>query len=154
MKYNTYTFSLKERLVNILKKLKKTSPEKAQELALQILDYAIDGESDNEALKDLIFIENSGAGRPKTIDEERIRELRAKGLTLSAIASTIGCSLSSVKRALSPQDEPKAKKNIKEVKYRFIDPQTNEIYSEDIVRAWGWDGSSKTIPFNFIQEII
>lgn len=135
-------------------KIEKTNPELAQELALQTIKYGITGECDNELLKDYIIRDSKSVGRPKTVDAERIREMRAEGATLTAISKALNCSLSSVKRALAANDTLTTKQETKEVKYRYRDPETNEYYDESLILAWGWDGYSDQLPFGIIKEEI
>ena len=40
-------------------------------------------------------------GRPRTIDRDQAHDMREAGLTLRAIAETLGCSTSGIRRVLS-----------------------------------------------------
>ena len=124
MEYENFVFygSWKEHL-NGLKEL--CGEDVAKEVAWQIINYgttkAFDTEDQkivnmvNGMCRDLIIsakkrreasiINGKQGGRPKKYNDEQIKELHRQGVSAADIAQKLGCSVKTVQRAISEDDE-------------------------------------------------
>ena len=124
MDYENFVFygSWKEHL-NGLKEL--CGEDIAKEVAWQIINYGTTKSFDTEDQKiinmvngmcrDLIIsakkrreasiVNGKQGGRPKKYNDEKIKELHQQGTSIADIAHTLGCSVKTVQRALSVEDD-------------------------------------------------
>ena len=103
--------------LEVIETLEETDKELANEFMKAIIEYGIYGEYENtnpiikvlmvqagfgiDKAKDryATAVENGKkGGRPKTVDEDKVRELKGQGLTNKQIAEELKCSVSSVEK--------------------------------------------------------
>lgn len=116
IKNNSFVFYATS--LEAVEKISEAYPEMGNELLKAIVEYGIYGEYDktNPIIEAMMVnisfgidkakdrytkaVENGKqGGRPKMIDNEKVRELKEAGLTNREVAERLGCSVSSVEKA-------------------------------------------------------
>lgn len=146
IKNNSFVFYATS--LEAVEKISEAYPEMGNELLKAIVEYGIYGEYDktNPIIEAMMVnigfgidkakdrytkaVENGKqGGRPKMIDNEKVRELKEAGLTNREVAERLGCSVSSVEKANKENRE--TRKNRKNPNDNVVNDNDNEKEKEN-----------------------
>ena len=152
--------------LEVIETLEETDKELANEFMKAIIEYGIYGEYENtnpiikvlmvqagfgiDKAKDryATAVENGKkGGRPKTVDEYKVRELKGQGLTNKQIAEELKCSVSSVEKI-----NAKNRKNRKNLNDNVND-NDNDNENENENKNVKVNGNSTAINWNFTAPV-